>query len=207
MCTAKGFAPLRRAKPSAGSASQERKLCRRNSPFLPCFRAAGRLNPSAARGACRQCALSGPAHAVRSARPLCPGTAPGRPARALSGEGARMAHSSTFGAWLKSRRMCAAKGFGLPRRAKPSAGSASRARKLRCRDSPSLFSGRRETDPFYGLRRIPEMRPFRACARRALHPAPVPRRRAGLPSARPIKVKGACAPHSRHPSMGFSRKK
>lgn len=98
----KASPPLRRAKPSAGSASQERKLCCRNSPFLPCFRAAGKLNPSAARGACRQCALSGPTHAVRSARPLCPGTAPGRPARALSGEGARMAHSSTFGAWLKA---------------------------------------------------------------------------------------------------------
>ena len=38
------------------------------------------------------------------------------------------------------------------------------------------FTGRRETDPFYGLRRVPEMRPFRACARRALRPAPVPQR-------------------------------
>lgn len=43
------------------------------------------------------------------------------------------------------------------------------------RPIPPLFSGRRQAEAFCGPRRVPAMRPFRACARRTLCPAPVPR--------------------------------
>ncbi|PWL85877.1 MAG: hypothetical protein DBY17_07850 [Oscillospiraceae bacterium] len=48
---------------------------------------------------------------------------------------------------------------------------------------PLLFSGRREAEPFYGPRRVPAMRPFRAYARRALCPGPKQRPGPGMAGA------------------------